>query len=792
MSWYKMTKHSKIVTAEVYCPKCGATMKLRKGPYGEFYGCSNYPGCKGLVNLVDAPKNQVPKAPMPRPNQPQVQQPQNQPPNAAVQPIARKTWFLATMLDGGIPVVVAKKGNYWEYMKEDGTGAEIPAAEIAKVVKSVADDRGQKISGEVPAILFKKFRELNNQVGGDEGAKAEEAVAEDPNKVQGRIPAERISPQQKEIEESFLNTPQSIMINALAGSGKTTMLRHLASFKDPNQKWLYLVFNKKNQVEASTGKGKFPNGVEVKTSHSFLGQVLGRSAELGAVQFTDLWNQGGERIAIMADTMLDGDNTFPNSVKYAAKQTIKQVASLAKAFAVHPKSQTAATDIDSIITKYSIDTDLTTNNAKPADNAQTFKPQIIDKVLDLLYYCLPGNCNVPQCEGMRDHDDTLWYSAISPDVKFPKYDVVLADEVQAFNTCQTIMLQKLAEAGARIVAVGDPNQAIYMFRGADAQAFSKVQGVLGNAPNGNVPHELPVNYRSGRNIIQYVNQKTKVKNLVAGRDFDGQVTEGTKAEDALGGIANEKARTGRLSAQTAFLARTNAPLVNTALSLMKSNVDFVIIGRDFSKELIDHLKKVVGSGRNSRRVPIQQLGQVLDSFYTETEAKWRNKISKEAELKDMKAVTEALGNIVGHLEANGFTDRGLNMRVTDSEPFINFIKSKFAGVNIDDAGEAEKLRNKDPLSYVTLTSAHRSKGLEFDRVYILEPNLFPHPKSKTPDALDQEENAKYVAFTRAMKQLHVLAPSEDKKKKGREVDASTKKKKTRKGWYIKAKGKKAK
>ena len=69
-------------------------------------------------------------------------------------------------------------------------------------------------------MLFKKFRELNNQVGGDEGAKAEEAVAEDPNKVQGRIPAERISPQQKEIEESFLKTPQSIMINALAGSGK--------------------------------------------------------------------------------------------------------------------------------------------------------------------------------------------------------------------------------------------------------------------------------------------------------------------------------------------------------------------------------------------------------------------------------------------------------------------------------------------------------------------------------------------------------------------------------------------
>jgi len=355
------------------------------------------------------------------------------------------------------------------------------------------------------------------------------------------------------------------------------------------------------------------------------------------------------------------------------------------------------------------------------------------------------------------------------------------------SNCKVYSLEvEPTEDGKRLYIANNivTHNSIYMFRGADAQAFNSVQQVLGNAPNGNAPHSLPVNYRSGRKIIQYVNENTHVKDLQAGKDFDGTVTENRPAEEAVSGIVTEKNRGGRLAMQTSFIARTNAPLVRTALDLMSNDVDFVMIGRDFSKELTDHIENVTGKGRNAKVIPINNLDMALIDYVSRMENAWKGKISKEGELKEMKIINDALMDVIEFLKRNNFRDRKLNVQVTNSTTFISYIKQKFSGVNIDDAAEAQKLRERDPLSFVTLTSAHRSKGLEFDRVFILEPQLFPHPKSKTPEALAQEENAKYVAFTRAMKELHVLAPSKEEKKQERNASSKSKKKN---GWYVKAK-----
>ena len=91
------------------------------------------------------------------------------------------------------------------------------------------------------------------------------------------IPEDLISEEQRDIRDHFEkimggNEKSHMMIDALAGSGKTTMLRHLAwEYGKPGQKWLYLVFNNRNKVEA---EDKFPPWVEVKTTNSFLGTLL--------------------------------------------------------------------------------------------------------------------------------------------------------------------------------------------------------------------------------------------------------------------------------------------------------------------------------------------------------------------------------------------------------------------------------------------------------------------------------------------------------------------------------------
>ena len=91
----------------------------------------------------------------------------------------------------------------------------------------------------------------------------------DPTKY--RIKPEWITEHQKEVRDAFDKSSAHIIMPALAGSGKTTMLKDLASNAKPGEKWLYLVFNKKNQLESQKA---FPPGVEVFTSHSFLENKL--------------------------------------------------------------------------------------------------------------------------------------------------------------------------------------------------------------------------------------------------------------------------------------------------------------------------------------------------------------------------------------------------------------------------------------------------------------------------------------------------------------------------------------
>uniref|UniRef100_UPI000B0EFA42 3'-5' exonuclease n=1 Tax=Shigella flexneri TaxID=623 RepID=UPI000B0EFA42 len=53
-------------------------------------------------------------------------------------------------------------------------------------------------------------------------------------------------------------------------------------------------------------------------------------------------------------------------------------------------------------------------------------------------------------------------------------------------------------------------------------------------------------------------------------------------------------------------------------------------------------------------------------------------------------------------------------------------------------------------------TGHKSKGLEFSRVFILRDDQFPHPRANHPEEKKQEENARYVAYTRAMDELHLI------------------------------------
>jgi superfamily I DNA/RNA helicase len=681
-------------------------------------------------------------------------------------------WLLAETLTPigdyqGLVTLRKRDSENWDYLTRDGRTGQISNAEVASNVRSLKDENGKTLQGMDPEQLF-----TGQEAVEDSGTEKKEA------QVVNRIPKERITKHQKAIEKTFVETDQNVMMNALAGTGKTTMLRHLSTFKNPNEKWLYLVFNKKNKVEASgpvtdpktgkpmvdpeTGKEitKFAQGVEVFTSHAFLGKVLNSSAERQSIIGTNIWTEGGERIGKMIDDDFKFDDSFPKSVKYPAKKVVKKLVSLSKSYAIRPNDPEAPSKIADIIKKYQIDMDLSTDrNAVYVD----YTSKLINKTVEVLVSSLPEN-GQGEYKGSRDHDDTLWYAATMDGVAWPKYDVVLADEVQDFNKCQSIMLQKLSDQGARIVAVGDPNQAIYMFRGGDSDAFKNVQDIVTKDDRG-VSHALPQNFRNGKKIIQFVRDNTSVKDIESGCDFDGEVTEDREYDEVMGSISQEWTKNGgKLKDQTAFIARTNRPLVDAALELLKGNIDFQIIGRDFSTELTDVIDRITGKGKDEKRFNITNFPSEIDSYIADLQSKWVGKISKAAELSELQDISESLKSVVNFLSTTDFYDKKLRFKVKDTRDFKEYITKKFDGVNTDTPEGSSKYERKDPKSFVTLTTAHRAKGLEFNRVFIMGTEMFPHPKAKTPEEMVQEDNAWYVALTRAIYELHVLAPTPSDRK----------------------------
>ena len=62
----------------------------------------------------------------------------------------------------------------------------------------------------------------------------------------------------------------------------------------------------------------------------------------------------------------------------------------------------------------------------------------------------------------------------------------------------------------------------------------------------------------------------------------------------------------------------------------------------------------------------------------------------------------------------------------------------------------------DEITPIVLSSIHRAKGLESDRVFIIRPDLLPHPAAKTPEEQQEERNIQYVAITRAKQNLYLV------------------------------------
>lgn len=180
--------------------------------------------------------------------------------------------------------------------------------------------------------------------------------------------------------------------------------------------------------------------------------------------------------------------------------------------------------------------------------------------------------------------------------------------------------------------------------------------------------------------------------------------------------------------RTAVLCRTNAPLVKCAFDLIPRGVKVKLIGRDVAKQLKDTIGEILEWRRNC---DAEEFLVLLNGWIDDLRIKLSETEGKESILAEKEDMYNCL--------------HALAQRAKDANGLYKLIDEYFVdGDNLDD----------DP-DTVVFASGHRSKGLEWDRVIVLRPDLMPHPSAELEADIRQEQHIEYVVLTRGKTSLWI-------------------------------------
>lgn len=402
-----------------------------------------------------------------------------------------------------------------------------------------------------------------------------------------------------------------------------------------------------------------------------------------------------------------------------------------------------------------------------------------------------------------------------------RFRYIMVDEYQDTNHIQFLLIKQLASKYRNLCVVGDDDQSIYKFRGANIYNILNFEEEY---PEARVI-KLEQNYRSTGNILKAANgvishnegRKEKVLWTEAPEgdkvSFSLYDTEYQEADYTVGEIFSQHREQGRPYNHFAILYRTNAQSRIYEEKLLMKNIPYKIIGgqnfygRKEVKDLICYLK-VIDNGRDDmavRRiinVPKRGIGVssvdkiqayadtyemgLLDAMFEASNVPGLNRAATKVEgftnlimdfrdsLKDGVFLSELYDNI---LERTGYWDELVAEHTEEAEARLeNLTELKNKIVKYEEDAENPTLSELleeialvadvdsmvEAEEKVLLMTLHSAKGLEFPCVFLggMEDRLFPSGmalNSEDPDAVEEERRLCYVGITRAKEQLYLSA-----------------------------------
>lgn len=304
-----------------------------------------------------------------------------------------------------------------------------------------------------------------------------------------------------------------------------------------------------------------------------------------------------------------------------------------------------------------------------------------------------------------DFTDMVFLPAVDKKIWFYPQDYVIVDEFQDLSKVQQRIIEKMLKKDrvtkkftGRLIAVGDANQMIYSFAGVSDKNVDWFR----NFPN---TKTLPLSttFRCSKNVVK---EAQKIVPEIKAMDDapDGIVREGDVVSEAKDGDF--------------VLCRTTEPLVRLFFELLEKEKTAYIKGSDIGVEIKNMCDGFVN------------LGQLVTY--------WDNKLSK------LRSDISNSG-VINPEEDSGY------ITLNDKVNVMNFLARFSDDVN-DLIGKINLIFGDDKKSGIVLSTVHKSKGLEADRVFIIKPDMLPMKVAKSWQYA-QELNLKYVAITRARHEL---------------------------------------
>lgn len=500
----------------------------------------------------------------------------------------------------------------------------------------------------------------------------------------------------------FITTGQgNAVVSAVAGSGKTTTLINALNLIPTELNVLFLAFNKSIAQELSERVPKGKTNIEVRTLHAYGYFSLTKSHK------SEIDNNKYRKL--LKDILSYSENTDLDFLKQY--NFTPSLIYLVDNFRFDDYEKELIEDKISYFNRVQKLCDLGRLNLVDLKNQDNGVEQLKELSIKHNVAIINGECyrawlliNLGASYTSKADFTDMVFLPNHLNLQTTKYDIIFIDECQDLNACQRELMKKaIKPKTGRFIAVGDPAQAIYGFAGADSDSFQKLIDI----PN-TTTLPLSVCYRCGSDIINYV--RTLMPTIEA-------------SPNAKKGLIDTNFSYKNIVKGDLVVCRNTMPLVALCMKYLSLGIKAYVMGMDISSSLITMIESC------RKKTEEFNCENIFARIYKE-----KNKL---------------VINIMNKEKCNE-KEAGENSLVISFTDKINTLEILSNGcLTGDDLINKLKIIFSDDADGICLSTIHKSKGLEADRVFIIHEELMPSKHAKKDWEKLQEKNLTYVAYTRA-------------------------------------------